>query len=188
MNAVLQQLFHVPELRYGVLSAAPHSEERGVTKGVLYELSKLFCWLENSERQFIVPSQFCGSFTDQSGNIVDPAIQMDASEFFIGLCEQLDTHLNTSTLPKLLPLCIAGATLTSLTCPHCKSKTSTSEVFYTLSLDTKGHSSLQAALDAHVQSEYISDYKCTGCKQLVTVEKKCSIESLGETLVIHLKR
>ena len=45
----------------------------------------------------------------------------------------------------------------------CKNKTTSSEVFYTLSLDTKGHSTLQAALDAHVQSEYISDFKCTKC-------------------------
>jgi ubiquitin C-terminal hydrolase len=119
MNSVMQQFYHVPEVRRGVLRAVVEEDEEGKEgkegkdgkvqdneskssnkqdknngkKGLLKEVQRLFAHLSQSDRQFYVPDGLCQTFTDRQANPVDVKIQKDATEFFGEFLDAMEDSL-----------------------------------------------------------------------------------------------
>ena len=160
--------------RSGLLDVVPNRDlaKMATNTSVLYQMSKVFSWLEHYKGPWTRPAGVCKAYVDQEGLPVDPMIQMDASEFFIGLCEQLEQQLTQSSVPQLLN-CLEGSSQTSLVCAECGHTTKTQEGFYCLSLHVKGHQTLEEALASYSAPEAIADYLCNGCNRSVQARSCC---------------
>jgi len=203
MNATLQQLYNMPKLRYGILSVprdftgedstsatpATQSDKEGEEKSnVLDELWKTFSWLDISDRQAYDPYGFCGAYKHH-GEAVDVLVQMDASEFFTSLCEQIEEELKPTPQKQLLAGLFGGQVCQQLVClGECGRIKSSLEPHYVLQLDVKNHRSLHDACEAYVQGELLEDFKCEECNKQVKTRKRAALASMGSTLIINLKR
>ena len=52
----------------------------------------------------------------------------------------------------------------------------------------KNKKNLAEALDGYIAPEIIDGYNCSACQNQVQIEKRSSVKSLPNTLVIHLQR
>lgn len=85
MNAMIQQFFHIPALRYLLLATEDKQppnyqnfEGDQVDDNMLHQLIKLFGFLELTERQDYNPREFCFSFKDFAGQPTNVRIQQDS--------------------------------------------------------------------------------------------------------------
>jgi ubiquitin carboxyl-terminal hydrolase 34 len=90
MNSLIQQLFMIPEFRYGILSAPDRSQDK--EESLLYQLQAIFVYLQESEKKFYDPKPFCKSYKPD-GQPVNPSVQMDVDEFFNMLFDKLENLL-----------------------------------------------------------------------------------------------
>jgi len=188
MNATLQQLYNIPKLRYGILSIQNSAKGEGNANSVLQELWNMFSWLDFSNRQAYDPYGFCQAYK-HVGRPVDVLVQMDASEFFTSLCEQIDEELKGSAHKELLDRLFCGKLCQQLVClGGCGRTNARDEPFYVLPLDVKNHRSLHEACEAYVQGEVLEDFKCEQCNKQVKTRKRAALQSMCNTLIISLKR
>ncbi|CAN0178083.1 unnamed protein product, partial [Ectocarpus fasciculatus] len=112
MNSLLQQLFMVPALRFGVLSCDPFFRTREqIEKGegvvpreenLLYQLQVLFGYLQESETKFLDTTSMCRACKDSAGKPVDPLEQQDVDEFLLVFLDRLETQLSGLPQKRLL--------------------------------------------------------------------------------------
>jgi ubiquitin C-terminal hydrolase len=125
MNAVLQQLFMTREFRYPVLGVEVEDKGEGKERNgrkyysVLYELRRMFAYLELSERGEYNPEGFCYAF---DGNI-QLSNQEDSQEFLSNLFDKLERELKSTHLKKLLSSVYGGQTISTILCESCNTPT-----------------------------------------------------------------
>lgn len=79
--------------------------------------------------------------------------------------------------------------MTSMTvCKSCGNINTTDEDFYTLQVTVKNQKTLQQSLESMIAGEVIEDYNCSSCKKRVSIDKKSCINTLPNTLIVHLNR
>lgn len=213
INSLLQQLFMIPDFRHGILHAQINDKAKTellVSKGTPYatqlevflrELQNLFFQLHYCKSK-VNPTAFVhclmNSSEESSGSFftLDSPIleQNDASEFFNVLFDRLDMILAvTQSHSSLLKSCFGGKISHQLvgnghTCLHsCERE----ELFYSLTLEVKHKESLEDALELFVEQELLEGenaYFCDKCQAKVDTIKRCVIQDLPQTLILHLKR
>ena len=60
MNALIQQLFMIPEFRQGILESDVTDQD--LENNVLYQMKLIFANLQESEKQYYTPSGFTKAF------------------------------------------------------------------------------------------------------------------------------
>lgn len=55
-------------------------------------------------------------------------------------------------------------------------------------MTVKNKKSLSESMEAMVEGETISDYRCSSCDQKVEIEKKVAVRSMPNMLIVHLNR
>ncbi|XP_053689381.1 probable ubiquitin carboxyl-terminal hydrolase FAF [Sabethes cyaneus] len=212
MNSVLQQLFMVPSLRIGILSAQgaatdPNEDFSGeldsqtvqecddmVRKnyhvGILKYVQAIFAHLGHSSLQFYTPRGLWSHFKLQ-GEPVNLREQQDAVEFFMSLFESLDEGLKALGYPQLMGATLGGCFSDQKICQDCPHRYSKDEPFSAFSVDIRNHSSLTDSLEQYVKGEILEGadaYHCDKCdKKVVTVKRLC-VRKLPPILAIQLKR
>lgn len=68
MNSFLQQLYHIPAVRDGLLDITDDQEDRA--ESVLFQLQVLFGYLRVSQKQYYDTKAFCYAFKDYDGTPV----------------------------------------------------------------------------------------------------------------------
>eukprot|EP00743_Colponemidia_sp_Colp-15_P012256 GILK01013886.1.p1 GENE.GILK01013886.1~~GILK01013886.1.p1 ORF type:complete len:1111 (+),score=235.56 GILK01013886.1:584-3916(+) len=213
MNSLMQQFFMIPSFRYAILGTKDNNNANANANGindvdikiattttegesnrnesVLFQLQQLFCYLQESEKKFFDPREFCLAYKDYEGNPMNPSIQMDVDEFFNRLFDKLETQLKETPEKNILQTFFGGKLLNQLICKDCPHVSEREETFYTLSLEVKGKKNILESLDSYVQGEILegdNKYFCEICSRHVDAVKRCCIKTLPETLIIHLKR
>ncbi len=85
MNATIQQLFMIPAFRKAVLTLPPPAHGEGsLVDNVVFQLQRLFAYLQDSERMFFNPASLTYAVKDD-GAPTDVNIQKDASEYVVGV-------------------------------------------------------------------------------------------------------
>ncbi|XP_055701076.1 probable ubiquitin carboxyl-terminal hydrolase FAF isoform X2 [Phlebotomus papatasi] len=212
MNSVLQQLYMVPSIRLGILSAAgactdPNEDFSGETDtadlvsedennrrnyhvGILKHVQAIFAHLGHSALQFYVPRGLWSHFKLQ-GEPVNLREQQDAVEFFMSLFESLDEGLKALGHPQLMGATLGGCFSDQKICQECPHRYSKEEPFSVFSVDIRNHSSLTDSLEQYVKGELLEGadaYHCDKCdKKVVTVKRLC-VRKLPPVLAIQLKR
>ncbi|XP_055695090.1 probable ubiquitin carboxyl-terminal hydrolase FAF isoform X2 [Lutzomyia longipalpis] len=212
MNSVLQQLYMVPSIRHGILSASgactdPNEDFSGETDtteigaedennrrnyhvGILKHVQAIFAHLGHSALQFYVPRGLWSHFKLQ-GEPVNLREQQDAVEFFMSLFESLDEGLKALGHPQLMGATLGGCFSDQKICQECPHRYSKEEPFSVFSVDIRNHSSLTDSLEQYVKGELLEGadaYHCDKCdKKVVTVKRLC-VRKLPPVLAIQLKR
>ncbi|XP_058833231.1 probable ubiquitin carboxyl-terminal hydrolase FAF isoform X2 [Topomyia yanbarensis] len=209
MNSVLQQLFMVPSLRIGILSAqgaasdptedfsgeldsheCDDSVEKNYHVGILKHVQAIFAHLGHSSLQYYTPRGLWSHFKLQ-GEPVNLREQQDAVEFFMSLFESLDEGLKALGYSQLMGATLGGCFSDQKICQDCPHRYSKDEPFSAFSVDIRNHSSLTDSLEQYVKGEILEGadaYHCDKCdKKVVTVKRLC-VRKLPPVLAIQLKR
>ena len=193
MNSLLQQLFMMPKFRRGILALdePEDTEENPKADNLIFQLQTMFSYLQESQKQFFSPLDFCKANKDYDGKPTDVSVQMDADEFFNMLCEKVESSLKGTNQEKLLNNIWACDVVTQLICKECNYISERSEPSFTVSLDTKNKNNILEALELYVQGEMLEGdnaYMCTKCDKKVDALMRRCIKTLPSTLIVHLKR
>ena len=90
MNATLQNLFMCTEFRQRLLMFDDAEDDK--KESVVYQLQRLFAYLQESEKMYYNPKGFTHAFKDPDnpGQPTNVLVQKDASGFLMGLLNQVN--------------------------------------------------------------------------------------------------
>eukprot|EP01129_Flabellula_baltica_P014013 TRINITY_DN6628_c0_g1_i1.p1 TRINITY_DN6628_c0_g1~~TRINITY_DN6628_c0_g1_i1.p1 ORF type:complete len:2292 (+),score=457.58 TRINITY_DN6628_c0_g1_i1:2-6877(+) len=190
MNSLIQQLYTTSEFRSRILMVEDELVDK--EESVLYQVQKMFAYLQESEMKYYDSIGFCHSYKDYDGTPVDTSIQMDANEFFNNLFEKLENQLSLTSQEFILKNIFGGKIASQLigkdTCTHQRER---DEPFYALTVEIQDKSSLEESLELFVDGEVLSgenQYNCEQCEKGVDTLKRNVLKELPPVLAVHLKR
>lgn len=103
MNSLIQNLFMIPRFRQVMTSIEdPLFIEETREDNVLYQFRKMLLNLQNSEKKYYNPRDFCHAFKDYEGNPTNVTEQMDIDEFSNLLMDRLEYQLKSTSEPTLI--------------------------------------------------------------------------------------
>jgi ubiquitin C-terminal hydrolase len=197
MNSLLQQLYMIPELRaqllqMDLLSEGIYKDSEEQTDGEVYQLQYVMACLQESEKQYHNPHQFCHSFKGTDGKPMNVNVQEDAGEFLLKLCDKVSEKLKKSPYEKVFEAVMGGVVSNELIgrngCPHYRER---EELFFGVTLEVKNKATLAESLDAFIEGELLegsNQFKCNECDKKVDTVKRACIKKLPNTLAFIFKR
>ena len=187
MISVIQQFFMIPLFKKVILTTEVNCENED---NVLFQLQKMFYYLNYSDRKFYSPESFVYSFKDYDGNPTNINIQCDAQEFLLRFMDQIENLLKNTKYKYLINSIFVGISSTNLKCnnSNCENVNTRKEKIYDISLDISNCFNLKDCLNKYIGEENIEDYKCDKCKNKITHVKNTLLEYLPNILIIHLQR
>ena len=187
MISVIQQFFMIPLFKKIILTTEVNCENED---NVLFQLQKMFYYLNYSDRKFYSPESFVYSFKDYDGNPTNINIQCDAQEFLLRFMDQIENLLKNTKYKYLINSIFVGISSTNLKCKNsnCENVNTRKEKIYDISLDISNCFNLKDCLNKYIGEENIEDYKCDKCKNKITHVKNTLLEYLPNILIIHLQR
>ena len=193
MNSVLQQFFRMPLFRNAILSLSLPDEykvEKEDQDNLLFQLIRMFYYLNYSEQKDYNPKNFVFSFKDYEGNPTRIDIQCDAQEFLSRFIEKVEEGLKNNNQRFLCSNILGGSTLQQVKCtnPECGNISERRENINYLSLDIKNASKVEKCLENFIKEETIEDYHCEKCDKKITNIKNVLIDKIPNFLIIHLQR
>ena len=179
MNATLQQLYHIPEFRNLFLSL-------DLEKDWQVALQKLFAMLEFSPYCYMNTHDFVKTWPTDIGEPVNPHEQQDACEFLqlllTRLCDDVDKRFKDLFEGEMTHTIVGTSTLY-----HSK----TTESFFTLTLDVKGHQCLEEGLKSLLEPDVFegdNGYNCGGEIGRIDAERRHIVTKAPPYLIMQLKR
>ena len=193
MNSVLQQFFMMPFFRNAILSLQiPNElpEDKEDNDNLLFQLIRMFYYLNYSDKGEYNPKNFVFSFKDFDGNPTRIDVQCDAQEFLSRLIEKVDDSLKNNKQRFLIQNILGGTTLQRVKCtnPECGNVSEKRDNINFLSLDIKGVKSVKECLNNFIKEEKIEGYHCEKCDKKITNVKNVLIDKIPNILIIHLQR
>ncbi len=197
MNSLLQQLFHIPSFRDGILGLqitevnqiGNDNKEDG--KAMFVELQKLFGNLLLSSQRDYNTFDLVQSIRGYDGRPIRPGEQQDVDEFFNLFTDRLESSLKGSSQQRLLQNVFGGQLSHLVTCKECGFSSERVEDCLSISLDVKGKKDISESLNAYIQGDLLdgsNQYLCTKCDAKRDSVKRCCIKTLPNVLICHLKR
>jgi ubiquitin carboxyl-terminal hydrolase 34 len=107
MNALLQQFYMIPHIRYGLLSIQPN-DNKPKEDNLVVQMQHIFGYLQESEKVAYEPTQFCLAYKDWDGKPTNVHLQQDVDEFFNLLCQRLEAQMKNGPGEKLLSSIFGG--------------------------------------------------------------------------------
>jgi ubiquitin C-terminal hydrolase len=194
LNSLLQQFFHAPSLRLGLLSCqldSCPSDESSEGHRLLFELQRLFGNLSMSEKRDFDTADLVKSIRGYDGKPIRPGEQQDVDEFFNLFCDRLETALKKLPQNRLLHDVFGGQLSHLITCQKCHKSSERIEDFLSISLDVKGKYDIFESLQSYIHGEVLdgaNKYFCSKCEAKRDSIKRCCIKTLPNVLICHLKR
>jgi ubiquitin C-terminal hydrolase len=193
MNAFLQQLFHSPNFTSEFLSIdlggqTYVKETDDSNADVIFQLQVLFGYLKLSQKKYYDTKPFCATFKDYDGEPIRVEEQKDINEFASMLFDKLESSKDCANL---LSRCFGGKLVSQVISMESAYRSEREEPFYMITVEVKNKSTLEEALELFVAGERLSgDNRIMDDAENRKVEavRRCSIRSLPQTLIIHLKR
>eukprot|EP01133_Synstelium_polycarpum_P007566 gene7566-8852_t len=189
INSLMQQLFMIPAFRYSILQAEEAGGE-SQPDSLLLQLKIIFAHLQESEKKFHDPKDFCMAYK-YDGAPINTSVQMDVDEFFNMLFDRLEQALKGTPHEKVLSQFFAGASVNQFISQECAHVSEKEEPFYTLSVEVKNKRDILESLQLFVESETLdgdNKYFCSTCNTKVKALMRRCVKALPNTLIIHNKR
>ncbi|CAL2032784.1 unnamed protein product [Caenorhabditis brenneri] len=194
MNAMIQQLVHVPGLARDLVSLQNIDSSLrwgDNTAALLCELQKVFAQLIFSQCQAIVPFGLWKEFRFEPDMPLNTKQHHDAIDFYSILLDKCDNVLKKLNLPPLFQNRFFGKYSYEKICYGCWHRyKSPDEEFNCVSLALSGDNlgeALENFLAAHVM-EGENAYHCEKCNEKKTTLNRSSFYELPSTMTIQLKR
>lgn len=199
MNSLLQQFFHIPAFRHGILyglrmddlTSDGCDEDTSELRLMLSEFQKLFGNLLLSSKRFYDTVELVASIKGYDGRPVRPGEQQDVDEFFNLFSDRLETALKGSAQNRILQNVFGGQLSHLITCKQCGFCSERVEDCLSLSLDVKGKKNTLESFKSYIQGDLLdgaNQYFCSKCDAKRDSVKRCCIKTLPNVLICHLKR
>jgi ubiquitin C-terminal hydrolase len=193
LNSLFQQLFMNPIFSKDLFTFNIENKSN-LENSVIYNMQLGFANLKYSSLNVYPPYNFVKSFKKAfNGEPIQYGAQQDSDEFLAILCDELEKEAKIYGKENFLENSFKGKIsneIVSLDKDH-PYYSKTDEDFYRVTLDIKGHKTLESALDAYVKGEILdgeNQYYVEKYKQKLTIRKSSSLKKLGNQIIIHLKR
>ena len=201
LNSLTQQLFMMPTFRKDLFNNFIISNESKdkieldkLRYSVIYNLQLTFENLKNGCMTPYPPNRFIRSFLSAfNGEPIQFGIQQDSDEFLAILCDNLEKEAKSYNKENFLENSFKGKISNEILSlekeyPYYSHG---EEPFFRITLDIKGHKTLEEALDAYVKGEILdgdNKYYVDEYKRKISIRKSSSLKMLGNEVIIHLKR
>ncbi len=186
MNATLQQLFMMPELRNAVLSAGVPAEKR-LESDMLWQFQRVMASLLHSDSTWADTEPFVKTLRDGMGEVINTSRQEDAYDFLTRFQEQLEAQMGGAQ-SKIFSKMFSVGMCQEIECKFGHAKATEQQAEPVLQVDFGPN--IEAALDSTfgLGGDPISDYRCDGCGGKVDIVKRHMIHSSSDQLVVMLRR
>ena len=168
----------------------PQSEEEKKKYNLLYQFKRLFSYLQESAKKSFDTTEFCNAY-GYNNDQFNPCIQMDVDEFFNMFLEKVETLMKNTERKQLIQDIFSGKVCNQVISKECEHVSETQEAFNTLSLTVKGKASIEESLELFVEGDVLdgdNKYHCGKCDKKVAALRRICIDSLPNTLIVHMKR
>lgn len=158
---------------------------------VLYQIQRMFAFLQESEKRYFDTKEFCLAYKDPDGKPINTSQQMDANEYFQRLFDLLEKRLKGSNQESILQRVFGGGLSNQLIPTECQHRRAREEPFFNIGVEIKNKSDLRESLQLFVEGELLSGdnkFNCEDCGKPVETLKRACIEKLPPVLVVQLKR
>lgn len=186
MNATLQQLFMMPELRNSILSAKVQAQDN--SSDMLKQFQRVMASLLHSDSPWADTEQFVKTLRDGAGQPINTSRQEDAYDFLTRLQEHLETQMKGQTNDKIFSKMFSVGMCQEIECRNGHARATAQEAEPVLQVDFAP--TVEQALDSTfgLGGDPISDYKCDGCGGKVDIVKRHMIHKSSDQLVVMLRR
>lgn len=147
--------------------------------------------MNESEKQYFNPKNFCQSFKDWDGNPTNVYEQMDADEFFLMFMDRLENLIKGTKQENFIKQHFGGVLSNELICKGCPHYSEREEPFLAVSLQVKNKKNIYQSLAAFVEGEMLEGenaYHCAQCDKKVNTLKRVCLKKLPNHLILVLKR
>ena len=198
LNSLIQQFFMMPSFKKDLFNNFIFPEginyNEDLKNSVIYNLQLTFQNLKCGSMNPYPPLRFITSFKSAfNGQPIQLNVQQDSEEFLSILCENLEREAKNINKELFLENSIKGK-ISNETISLEKDYpyySQTEEDFYSITLDIKGHRNLEEALDAYVKAVILegdNKYYIDKYKTKISIKRSNSLKTLGNVVIIHLKR
>ena len=193
LNSLFQQMYMNPLFSKDLLSF-PYQPNKNLEHSVLYNMQLSFANLKYSCLAVYPPLEFIKSFKKAfNGEPIQFGVQQDSDEFLSILCDELEKEAKIFNKENFLNNSFKGQISNEIVSldKEYPFYSKTDEDFYRVTLDIKGHKTLEEALDAYIKGEILdgdNQYYVDKYKKKLTIRKSSSLKKLGNQVIIHLKR
>ena len=196
LNSLTQQLFMMPSFYKDLFNnfIIPEKNYEKYQYSVIYNLQLTFQNLKNGCMAPYPPNRFIKSFKSAfNGEPIQFGIQQDSDEFLSILCDNLEKEAKEYGKENFLENSFKGKISNEILSLEKEYPyySHSEEPFFRITLDIKGHKSLEEALDAYVKGEILdgdNKYYVDKYKKKISIRKSSSLKILGNVVIIHLKR
>ena len=201
LNSLTQQLFMMPSFRKDLFNnfiivnnINDKNDQEKLRYSVIYNLQLTFENLKNGGMSPYPPKRFICSFLSAfNGEPIQFGVQQDSDEFLSILCDNLEKEAKAFNKENFLENSFKGKISNEILSLEKEYPyySQSEEPFFRITLDIKGHKSLEEALDAYVKGEILdgdNKYYVDEHKRKISIRKSSSLKMLGNEVIIHLKR
>ena len=195
LNSLFQQMFMNPIFSNDLLSFDFSTQKDiDLKSSIIYNMQLGFANLRYSCLGVYPPLEFIQSFKKAfNGEPIQFGVQQDSDEFLSILCDELEKEAKIFNKENFLNNSFKGVISNEIVSLNKEYPyySKTDEDFYRITLDIKGHKTLQQALDAYIKGEILdgdNQYYVEEYKKKLPIRKSSSLKILGNQVIVHLKR
>ena len=194
LNSLFQQMFMNPLFSKDLYNFDIDLKSENLENSVLYNMQLGFANLKYSCLNVYPPYSFVKSFKKAfNGEPIQFGVQQDSDEFLTILCDELEKEAKKYGKECFLENSFKGKIANEIVSLDKNNPyySKTDEDFYRVTLDIKGHKTLEEALDAYIKGEILdgeNQYYVEKYKKKLSIRKSSSLKKLGNQIIIHLKR
>ena len=195
LNSLFQQMFMNPLFSTDLLSFDfSDKKDIDIKSSVIYNMQLGFANLRYSCLGVYPPLEFIKSFKKAfNGQPIQFGVQQDSDEFLSILCDELEKEAKIFCKENFLNNSFKGKISNEIVSLNKEYPyySKTDEDFYRVTLDIKGHKTLEEALDAYIKGEILdgdNQYYVDKYKKKLPIRKSSSLKILGNQVIVHLKR
>ena len=196
LNSLFQQMFMNPLFAKDLFNFNIDKKlsDGSLENSVIYNMQLGFANLRYSCLEVYPLYQFIKSFKKAfNGQPIQFGVQQDSDEFLTILCDELEKEAKKYGKENFLEKSFKGKIANEIVSLDKENPyySQTDEDFYRVTLDIKGHQTLEEALDAYIKGEILdgeNQYYVEKYKKKLSIRKSSSLKKLGNQIIIHLKR
>ena len=196
LNSLFQQMFMNPLFAKDLynFNIDKKLSDGSLENSVIYNMQLGFANLRYSCLEVYPLYQFIKSFKKAfNGGPIQFGVQQDSDEFLTILCDELEKEAKKYGKENFLEKSFKGKIANEIVSLDKENPyySQTDEDFYRVTLDIKGHQTLEEALDAYIKGEILdgeNQYYVEKYKKKLSIRKSSSLKKLGNQIIIHLKR
>ena len=185
LNASIQQLFHIKEIRDAIFSYNP-GEESGISSNWLCQLQLLMANLKYAPLPSIDASGFVNNWSMYGNEPIDPNEQQDAIEFLQILLDRLDEKIPGRPISK----CVRGQIIHTIKQINGDFQSQSFEDFITFTLEVINKKNFSDSFDAFLEPDIFDNDNKYNVEEIGQIDatRYHAIKKEPEILIFQLKR